>query len=420
MEARAGLAVPPNPTENFPSGESLTLFQKRLRPSEAFLSFWLGERNSVLWVTTRNTSNVYLVAGKRSIRQGVEDFRTAIVSGRPEMEKQSEQLYAMLFGQLRQAEKARPDWLLSLDDALFDLPFAALVPDSKPDPKRSLHRERQRLEKQRSHEIVYLAEKHSLQVAPGIPLLREDSGKAGLEGGLFVAVGDPVYNVADPRWVRPDWFSRFGQSFSARSTADLTGQLNRLPGTGAEIEASARAWTAGHESPARTDPQTIVLNGRDALKERFLQALSPTPAVIHLATHVLTASHDQERGFLAFSLGAAAQSELLETSEVAMLHVPGALVVMTGCRSAGGVPIAGAGLDGLTRAWSIAGARAVVATQWPVRDHRGQFFASFYRHLRESSIADALRLSQVEMLHSGTAQADPAAWASYQIVRGIQ
>jgi CHAT domain-containing protein len=427
MEAKAGLGVSLNHTENFPSGESLTLFQTRLRPSEAFLSFWLGEKNSVLWVSTRNTSNVYLVAGRKQIRQEVQDFRNAIAGGRPELEAQSEQLYRTLFGQLRQVEKGRPDWLLSLDDVLFDLPFAALIPDLQVYPKRS-RRAGQREEQQRSHEIVYLAEKHSLEATSGILPLRKDPVKPALEDGRFVAVGDPVYNVADPRWAGPRWVSprwvnqslRLARWFGLGSTNDLTGQLNRLPGTGAEVEASARAWTAVDGTAAQTSLRTIVLKGPAAGRDRFLQELSPPPAVIHLATHILTASQDHERAFLAFSLSPAAQSELLETSEVAMLHVPGALVVMTGCSSAAGVPVAGAGLDGLTRAWSIAGARAVVATQWPVKDNAGQFFASFYRHLRESTVADALRLSQVEMLHSGTALANPAAWASYQVVRGIQ
>jgi CHAT domain-containing protein len=168
-----------------------------------------------------------------------------------------------------------------------------------------------------------------------------------------------------------------------------------------------------------TDRQ-VVLEGPAARKGRFLESLTPAPSVIHLATHVLTSTQDRSRAFLAFGLGPAAQSEFLETSDVAMLHVPGSLVVMTGCSTAAGDPLAGEGLKGLTRAWSIAGARAVVATQWPVKDSAGPFFASFYGHLRESTIAEALRRSQVEMLHSGTAMAAPAAWASYQEVRGAQ
>lgn len=48
--------------------------------------------------------------------------------------------------------------------------------------------------KQRSREIVYLAEMHSLQVVPGSLLLSKDPEKPIPEenDGRFVAVGDPV------------------------------------------------------------------------------------------------------------------------------------------------------------------------------------------------------------------------------------
>ncbi len=413
IEAQVGLRISLNHPENFPSRESLTHFQNRLRPSETFLSFWVGEKNSVLWVTTRNSSSAYLGAGKERIRGEVQGFRDAIRTGRPDMAAQSRKLYRTLFGQLRPVEKQRPEWLLSLDDPLFDLPFAALVPDSPRARKRAVMRT--------SRETVYLAERHSLQVEPGILLLGNDRAKLALKAGRFVGVGDPVYNVADPRWASARSSARpnFQGWFRTGSGGDLTGQFNRLPGTGAEVEASARAWAA-YRDGARAAAPSVVLEGAAAAKDRFLQELSPPPAVIHLATHVLTAPEDPERAFLAFSLGPAAQSELLETSDVAMLNVPGALVVMAGCSTAGGLPLSGTGLHGLTRAWSIAGARAVVATQWPVKDQGGEFFASFYRHLRDSTVAGALRRSQMEMLHSGTAQADPAVWASYQVVGGIQ
>jgi CHAT domain-containing protein len=143
--------------------------------------------------------------------------------------------------------------------------------------------------------------------------------------------------------------------------------------------------------------------------------LSPPPAVIHLATHVLTPEAQPDQAFLAFGLDANARAELLATSDVAMLHVPGSLVVMTGCATGTGDPRAGVGLEGLTRAWAIAGARAVVATEWPVQDSSGELLASFYRYSHEFSPAEALRRSQVEMIHSGTAFAAPVYWASYQV-----
>ena len=103
-----------------------------------------------------------------------------------------------------------------------------------------------------------------------------------------------------------------------------------------------------------------------------------------------------------------------------MLHVPGALVVMTGCATAAGDEEAGAGLLGLTRAWQVAGASAVIATAWPVKDSGGEFFASFYQHLQHSPAAEALHLSQMEMVRSNTWRSEPTYWASYQVTGGAR
>lgn len=77
--------------------------------------------------------------------------------------------------------------------------------------------------------------------------------------------------------------------------------------------------------------------------------------------------------------------------------------------------MAGAGILGLTRAWLVAGASAVVATGWAVEDSRGDLMPAFYSRLHQDSPAEALRQSQVAMIHSGNWQANPAYWASYQL-----
>jgi CHAT domain-containing protein len=164
----------------------------------------------------------------------------------------------------------------------------------------------------------------------------------------------------------------------------------------------------------------VLMQGAEARRDKFLRLAADRPSVIHLATHVLTPNGYRGQAFIAFGLDPAGEAEYLSTSDVAMLRVPGALVIMTGCQSGGGEIRAGAGLLGLTRAWQIAGAKAVVATAWPVRDSKGEIFKSFYRYLREAPPADALRRSQLEMIRSGTWRAAPGYWASYQITGGAR
>jgi CHAT domain-containing protein len=166
-----------------------------------------------------------------------------------------------------------------------------------------------------------------------------------------------------------------------------------------------------------------VLQGPAARRDTFLGLLARHPAVIHLATHVLEPADRREQGFIAFGLGTSAtgsspQPQYLTTSSIAGLRVPGALVVMTGCATGTGDARAGAGLLGLTRAWLMAGASAVVSTAWPVEDSSGDIFSRFYHYLPENSAAEALRRSQVEMAHGGTWRAAPAYWASYQLTGG--
>jgi CHAT domain-containing protein len=93
---------------------------------------------------------------------------------------------------------------------------------------------------------------------------------------------------------------------------------------------------------------------------------------------------------------------------------------MSGCSSGTGQVVAGAGLLGLSNAWLMAGARAVMATAWPVEDTSGEFFAHFYRYLHEHPAAEALRLSQLEAVHSRTWRAAPLYWAAYQLTGGYR
>jgi CHAT domain-containing protein len=301
-----------------------------------------------------------------------------------------------LFGQLGE-ERRKAAWLLSLEDALFELPFAALVPG----PEHIAG----------SNETMYLIESHSLQIVPGAFLLRERTA-ARAARGRRVAVGDPLYNTADPRWPGGT-ASRKGifDLWTGSTSANTSTQLNRLVGSAGEAEAVSRAWR-----PAPTN----VLEGKEASRDRLLAALSPAPDGVHLATHVLADPLSGRKSFIALGLGPDRQPELLSQSDIGVLQVPNTLVVMTGCSTASGNILAGAGLQGLTEAWAVAGARGVVATQWPARDLSGDFLPGFYTELASSSTAEALRKTQVEMIHSGTAYAASSTWASYQLFGGTR
>jgi CHAT domain-containing protein len=229
--------------------------------------------------------------------------------------------------------------------------------------------------------------------------------QAAAQGG-YLGVADAVYNSADPR--EPVGWSLWNGRPEGRD------QMNRLVSSRRELERSSASWrtATGVAQPIQ------ILEGTEARSDAFLQALTAAPSIIHLATHVLTSTTRSEHAFLAFSLDASGSPGLLSTSEIGMLRVPGALVVMTGCATGSGDARVGAGLLGLTRAWMMAGARAVVATNWPVPDIDGDLMPDFYQHLRSNSSAEALRRSQTQLIHSGTWQASPSYWAAFQVTGG--
>ena len=391
MESAAGVGVSVMLAENFRTRNSLILFQQGLGESDLLLSFYLGKQESYLWAVTRRSIELHRLPAESEIREDVKRFREAVASGvvttggQPAGDRLGAELYQRLFGSLNPADAAKTTWLLSLDGVLFDLPFAALVSsyeDGRP---------------------VYAAERHSTQRIPGALFLNR---QATAPGG-YLGVADPVYNSADPR-------ETAGWSLWKDRREDRS-QLNRLVSSSRELQRSAASWrtTTGVAKPIQ------ILEGTAARRDNFLQALSAAPSTIHLATHVLTTSSTQrEQAFLAFSLNANGHPDLLSTSDIGMLRVPGALIVMTGCATGTGDALVGAGLLGLTRAWMMAGARAVVATNWPVPDVDGDLIPAFYQNLRANTAAEALRRSQMQLIHSGTWQASPSYWAAFQVTGG--
>jgi CHAT domain-containing protein len=384
MEAKAGLGFSSKNSEIFYDQTSLIHFRQGLGRTEVLLSFHLGERESCLWVVTREALHLYKIAAKSEIQSAVLKFEGAVQAGRPEAVELGERLYKELFGQLEQNATEKESWMLSLEGTLFEVPFAALVMEQK------------------GGKVSYLVSKHSVQTIPGALLLskRPDAGT-----GEFLGVGDPIYNAADPRWgeqQKPSSLQTLFQTFQPNAAAE---QFQRLVGSAEELKTSAASWGS---------PSTVLLEGATARRDTFLSQLANSPSIIHLATHVVYPVG------IAFGIGPGGKSEFLTTIDVASLRVPGAFVAMTGCGTGRGDSRPGAGLIGLTSAWQMAGASTVLATAWPVRDSNGDILANFYKHLRHVSAAEAMRQSQMEMLQSGSWRAASSYWAAYQITGGAR
>ena len=398
MEARAELDFPRD-LGNLDGNTSQLLdrTQRALRPTEVFLGFHLGDVESCVWVIGREGFEFHRLPARADIAENVRVFVNAVRESSPQAVTMGSRLYSQLFDGCSRRLLDKPEWIVAPDGPLFDMPFAALVEGSKSQPGTPL----------------YVVEHHAVQVIPGISALFGATNSDW--DGPVVALGDPIYNRADPRLsARPGLGNRADNGPSDSSSFVPRLELARLVGSGREIESCAKIWRSQGIEP-------ILLKGAAANKESLSEALRRNPAVLHIATHILFPPQYSGLGLVALALQQGGEMELLSATEIASMRVKLGLVILNGCSSARAPILPGAGLMGLTRAWLAAGARAVIATRWAVADQDdGELFSSFYQQLQAShgfqerkSFAQVLQQAQLTELHSGGQRANPAHWAAY-------
>ncbi len=209
--------------------------------------------------------------------------------------------------------------------------------------------------------------------------------------------------VADPA---------FGQSGTAGEShdTDLLERAFQEAGGLPRLAASAREA----RSVARF-ARRAVLRLREGASESFLKrAQLDRYQVLHFATHALADERALTRTALALSPGEG-EDGFVTAADLAELRLDADLVVLSGCNTAGGVVVGGEGIAGLTAPLLEAGARAVVASRWPIGDRTtARLLEEFYRLQAEGlSVGDALRSVKLRALQRG----EPSAvWATFSVV----
>ena len=151
---------------------------------------------------------------------------------------------------------------------------------------------------------------------------------------MFVGFGDAIYNAADRR-------------FKGRAIPEEEVQLNRLPNSAREITRCALAWNGNRDSQ--------LVTGSEVSRNRLEAELAEMPAVLHLGTHVLPNPAVPDQALIALGLRPSGSNEYLAPAEIAHLGKAIGLVTLSGCHSGSGRADRGLGLQGLSRAWLLAG-----------------------------------------------------------------
>ena len=217
---------------------------------------------------------------------------------------------------------------------------------------------------------------------------------------------------------------------SCRRLAEAVNRVGELPGTAEEARAIAGIFGA----------RAAVATGRefneDVVRREGAEGELADFRVLHFATHgILWPTPDcfTEPALTVTATGSEDSDGLLSATEIRTMNLDAQLVVLSACNTASGHLVAasesaygvragaGAGgesLSGLARAFFAAGARAVLATHWPVADRETtNLRAAFYRRLDAggTDFGTALQAAQGELL-ADPATSHPVFWAPFVLI----
>jgi CHAT domain-containing protein len=210
-----------------------------------------------------------------------------------------------------------------------------------------------------------------------------------------LAYGDPDFGSS---LATGDWS---GGSDPWRSAAG--GGLKRLAQSGHEARRVARF---GHSAKVRV--------GRQATEASLKRESMNQYRVLHFATHALVDEVAVNRAGLVLTPGDG-EDGFVTASELSELSLMADLVVLSACRTAGGVVVDGEGMQGLTAPLLEAGARSIVATHWPIGDKAtvaamDTFYGAMARGL---PVGAALREMKLALISQGAAINE---WASFAVI----
>ena len=369
-----------------PDFGTLERVRRALAPDQALLSFqiapWEDARRdfaggSWLVAVSRAGIRVYRLPGRGELRSAVRLFSGTFDQRNGAEIGAAVGLYRQLLEQpLRELPAGVRRLILVPDDALHQLPFAALRASAQAPP---------------------LASRFQLAAVPSATLwLSWTAHRPPTAPIPALALADPPLPGAGPR----------AAAAKERAAVFASGiRLGPLPYARRESRAVVRNLGGG----------SVQRSGGDA-SEAFVKAAPLRRfGVLHFATHAVTDETHPDRSGVLLAPGAANEDGLLQIREIVDLDLTGRVVVLSACSTNTGVLLRGEGVMSLARAFFQAGAHTVVASLWRLRDDEAaDFFDRFYRHLgRGASVAAALRSAQRELIAEG---APTAAWAGLVVL----
>lgn len=270
-------------------------------------------------------------------------------------EGRAARLYGALLAPLEPLLAGRTRLMVVPDGPLHQLPFDALVAG-----------------RGAGGAPEYVLDRFTMSFAPSLALL---DGRRGPAGGAAVIVAGPAGSA--------------------------------IPGVRDELAAVGAAL--GPRAP-------VLLSGATG-SEAELRRLAPGAGLLHITAHAY--ANGANPAYSRLELAATGSDDgSLHAYEIEQLRLPGTLVVLSACETAGGRLAGSEGPLSLSRAFLRAGASGTVATLWPVGASAAPLMGEFYQALAtDRDVAHALRQAKLS-LRRGPWPA-PFHWASFTLTTGF-
>ena len=352
---------------------TLAQLQNSLSLQEALLEYVVDDPASYCLIATRKGSRIVKLAGKSSISPAVAAYLKEAKAKHP-ARAEARKLYQLLLEPVAEAQ-TREQLIVVRDGPLHLVPFDALL---------------------NSHD-QYVLESKTVDYAPSASsfFLLRTTDRTKLRDEGLLAVGGVPYD-----------HSKLKETAVTRGYGEAS--LPDLPSSGDEARAAVGAL------PNRLN---ALLIGNKATEAAFKE--STNHSSFHLAVHAVVNEAQPDRAALVLlSDPASGEDGFLQASEVVQLSLNANLVVLSACDTAVG-PIQGEeGIETLSQAFLLAGARTVISTLWSIDDNSTLFLMkSFYGQLaHKNSALQALRIAKKNMLSTfGPTKAVPYYWAGFTV-----
>jgi CHAT domain-containing protein/tetratricopeptide (TPR) repeat protein len=362
------------------SPDALTLhsIQARLDPQTALIEFWAGaEGVAAVWVTgeAAGISQSHFSAAEMD---ALQRFVTGLPDNLgPDWQKDFQNISYTLPRDIAPFAQDRYSHVLIVPDGFLSLLPFELLPTTSGRPLLE------------SRDVTYMPSavlllRSAMQNASGTRLPWQQQ---------LVGFGNPAV---------------IGGGESSLTSVPRGETTGSLPASGEEIRGIAR-MSAG---------RTKLFLGPEDRKLTFFASSHSGAALLHVSTHAVADMDDPERSRLLFSPDEPGQpNNYLFLKELYDLDLRGtSLATLSACDTERGRLVPGEGIQAFSRALLAAGSRSALTTLWRVPDQpTSEFMQHFYFYLlkKHKSKSEALRLTKLEFLHSGTELSHPRYWAAF-------